>query len=191
MPPMTVSHPHPHPHSHPRFPPGSPRYSRIARGPPSESSPFFYLLAALKEFTDQSEMHIPPLTSTQDHPPRHEIRHLRSRSPPATLQNARRGGGVQEPSACPRGRRRRRPVRQKRTRAAGALGQWGAFNQDMAALGACHVFDRFCRLTCGGSAVDGLVSSPKETSTHLALSALSALEGDAAGSPPILELLRR
>ncbi|KAI9570968.1 hypothetical protein HD554DRAFT_2037150 [Boletus coccyginus] len=36
-----------------------------------------------------------------------------------------------------------------------------------------------------------LVTSPKETSTHLALSALSALEGNGAGSPPTVELLRR
>jgi len=34
-------------------------------------------------------------------------------------------------------------------------------------------------------------SSPKETSTHLALSTLSNLEGNSARSPPTLELLRR
>ena len=40
------------------------------------------------------------------------------------------------------------------------------------------------------SPADALVSYPKETSTHLALSALFALQGTGAGSQPTVELLR-
>lgn len=41
------------------------------------------------------------------------------------------------------------------------------------------------------SQADALVSYPKETSTHLALSALFALEGNRPGSPPTVERLRQ
>lgn len=45
-------------------------------------------------------------------------------------------------------------------------------------------------LTNGGNTADALASYPKQTSTHLALSALFGLEGHSPGSPPTVELLR-
>lgn len=42
-----------------------------------------------------------------------------------------------------------------------------------------------------GPQVDALDSSPKEASTHLALSALFTLEETRSGSPPTIERLRQ
>ncbi|KAI9570967.1 hypothetical protein HD554DRAFT_2017835 [Boletus coccyginus] len=132
-------------------------------------SPFFHLLAALKELTDQSETHALPLTSTlpdmrsdtSNYIPLQRLyvqdrrsRRSRLRAP---VDNAVVDLFVENAHAL-------QVLRGK---------EWGAFDQDKAAL------------------ADVLVSSPRATPTHLALSALFVPKGDSVGSPSTVEHLRQ
>ncbi|KAH0828583.1 hypothetical protein J3R83DRAFT_2855 [Lanmaoa asiatica] len=136
-------------------------------------SPFFHLLAALKEFTDQSETNTLPLTSTLPDMKSDTSNYIH-------LQKLYKTRAEEEKQAFKS--HLRAPVDNalvdlfvKNAHALQLLRgkQWGTFDQDKAAL------------------ADALVSYPKETSTHLALSALSALKGNDSGSPPTIELLRQ
>ncbi|KAF8548622.1 hypothetical protein OG21DRAFT_1516114 [Imleria badia] len=136
-------------------------------------SPFFHLLAALKEFTDQSETHTLPLTSTLPDMKSDTTNYIH-------LQRLYKARAEEEKQAFKS--HLRAPVDDalvdlfvKNAHALQVLRgtPWGAFDQDKAAL------------------ADALVSYPKETATHLALSALFALEGNRPGSSPTVERLRQ
>ncbi|KAN0082730.1 hypothetical protein V8E55_008525 [Tylopilus felleus] len=136
-------------------------------------SPFFHLLAALKEFTDQSETHTLPLTSTLPDMKSNTTNYIH-------LQKLYKTRAEEEKQAFKS--HLRAPVDDtlvdlfvKNAHALQVLRgiQWGAFDQDKTALS------------------NALTSSSKETATHLAFSALFALGGNSPGSPPTAELLRR
>ncbi|KAF8123015.1 hypothetical protein EV363DRAFT_1229758 [Boletus edulis] len=135
-------------------------------------SAFFHLLAALKEFTDQSETHTLPLTSTLPDMKSDTTNYI-------DLQRLYKTRAEEEKHAFKS--HLRAPVDDtlvdlfvKNAHALQVLrgNQWGAFDQDRAAL------------------ADALASFPKETATHLALSALFALQGNHPGSSPTVEQLR-
>ncbi|KAG9311294.1 hypothetical protein JVU11DRAFT_8382 [Chiua virens] len=148
-------------------------------------SPFFHLLAALKEFTDQSETHTLPLTSALPDMKSDTANYIH-------LQRLYKTRAEEEKQAFKS--HLRAPVDEALVdlfvkncpRAAGAPGQpVGGVGSRQDSVGYVHrrirgrVVDRI--------AADSLVANPKETATHLALSALCALRADAS---PTVERLR-
>ncbi|KIJ64100.1 hypothetical protein HYDPIDRAFT_91029 [Hydnomerulius pinastri MD-312] len=134
-------------------------------------SPFFHLLAALKEFTDQSETQTLPLTSTLPDMKSDTISYIH-------LQRLYKTRAEEEKQAFKS--HLRAPVDDaivdsfvKNAHALQVLRgkQWGAFDLDKTSL------------------ADALTSHPKGTCTHLALSALSALKVNNPGTPPNAEAL--
>ncbi|KAF9235937.1 hypothetical protein BU15DRAFT_64390 [Melanogaster broomeanus] len=136
-------------------------------------SPFFHLVAALKEFTDQSETHTLPLTSTLPDMKSDTSNYIH-------LQRLYKTRAEEEKRAFKS--HLRTPIDDaivdsfvKNAHALQVLRgkQWGTFDGDKAAL------------------ADALASSPKETCTHLAMSALFAVNEEAPASPPTTEALRQ
>ncbi|KAF9218592.1 hypothetical protein BS17DRAFT_791049 [Gyrodon lividus] len=136
-------------------------------------SPFFHLLATLKEFTDQSETHTLPLTSTLPDMKSDTLNYIH-------LQRLYKTRAEEEKKAFKSHLRAHVDDAMvdsfvKNAHALQVLRgkQWGAFDQDKAAL------------------ANALVSNPKETCTHLALSALFTLNEKKPGLLPTAEALRQ
>ncbi|KAL4063731.1 hypothetical protein V8B97DRAFT_1914141 [Scleroderma yunnanense] len=134
-------------------------------------SPFFHLLAALKEFTDQSETHTLPLTSTLPDMKSDTANYIH-------LQKLYKARAEEEKQAFKS--HLRAPVADalvdvfvKNAHALHVLRgtQWGTFDHDKAAL------------------LTALTENPKAASTHLALSALSAIKEQGPDSPVTVEAL--
>ncbi|KIJ15740.1 hypothetical protein PAXINDRAFT_114100 [Paxillus involutus ATCC 200175] len=136
-------------------------------------SPFFHLLATLKEFTDQSETHTLPLTSTLPDMKSDTSNYIH-------LQRLYKARAEEEKQAFKSHMRAHvdDAMVDSFVKNAHALQllrgkQWGAFHQDKPALAVA------------------LASNPKETCTHLALSALFSLNEANPGVPPTAEGLRQ
>ncbi|KAG6332127.1 hypothetical protein ID866_6964 [Astraeus odoratus] len=136
-------------------------------------SPFFHLLAALKEFVDQSETHTLPLTSTLPDMKSDTVNYIH-------LQKLYKARAEEEKQAFKSHLRASvtDSVVDLFVKNAHALyvlrgQQWGAFDHDKMAL------------------VSALSENPKASCTHLALSALSAVREKTADSPITAEVLRK
>ena len=90
------------------------------------------------------------------------------------LQRLYKTRAVQEPPARARRRRPHGPVYREHICTA-EYAPWGVFDRDRTALGTCIQSVSLRVMTCAFAA-DALVFSPKETASHLVLSALFTLE---------------
>ncbi|KAJ8592559.1 hypothetical protein M405DRAFT_763381 [Rhizopogon salebrosus TDB-379] len=138
----------------------------------ADTSPFFHLLAALKEFTEQPDLHALPLTSTLPDMKSDTQKYIQ-------LQRLYKARAEEEKQAFKS--YLRVPVNDtvvdsfvKNAHALVVLRgkTWGAFDEDKAAL------------------VESLSTMPKETSIHLALSALSLLQASDTSVSPSAESIR-
>jgi amyloid beta precursor protein binding protein 1 len=157
----------------------------------SNGSPFFHLLAALKEYAEQSDTHTLPLTSTLPDmkSDTHNYIHLqrlyktRAEEEKRTFKSYLR---VPVDDA----------IVDSFVKNAHALvvlrgKPWGTFDEDKAALGKTlgPCIGSNCLLSSVGLA-ESLSTTPKETCIHLALSALSLLQASDTSVSPSAESIR-
>ena len=153
------------------------------------SSLFFHLLAALKEFTDQSETHTLPLTSILPDMKSDTASYIH-------LQKLYKGRAEEEKQAFKSHLRASVPdtlidVFVKNAHALHVLRgtQWGTFDRDKPALGLWSLC--LIPLFIHFSTVNALAENPKAASIHLALSALSAVKEQGPTSVITTESLRK